>query len=72
MKLVQKFLARLQPGYEKLTQAEQQWPYEVEKDMTHPRCWLMNLMDGGSANSKAEMYPETATTTEDCCEFHFK
>ena len=21
--------------------------------------------DGGSANSKAEMYPETATTTED-------
>lgn len=58
-------LARLQPGYEKLTQAEQQWPYEVEKDMTSTMLVDESYWDGGSANSKAEMYPETATTTED-------
>ena len=30
-------LARLQPGYEKLTQAEQQWPYEVDLDNRNQR-----------------------------------
>ena len=55
----------MQPGYEKLTQAEQQWPYEVEKDMTSTMLVDESYWDGGSANSKAEMYPETATTTED-------
>ena len=49
-------LARLQPGYEKLTQAEQQWPYEVEKDMTSTMLVDESYWDGGSANSKAEMY----------------
>jgi hypothetical protein len=58
-------LARLQPGHENLTEAEQQWPYTVEKDMTNEMTIDATYWDGSSENSTQENYPATATSTED-------
>ena len=58
-------LARLQPGHENLTSTEQKWPYTVEKDMSIDMLVDGSYWDGASAHSKAENYPQTATTTED-------
>lgn len=58
-------LARLQPGYEKLSESEQCWPYTVEQDMTNEMLVDGSYWDGNSEASKAEQYPETASTTED-------
>lgn len=58
-------IAILQPEYEKLSQTEQQWPYEVAVDMTSAMLIDESYWDGVSDHSKAEMYPKTATSTED-------
>ncbi len=58
-------LARLQPGHEKLTDTEQQWPYTVESDMTTEMTIDASYWDGTSESSNAENYPATATQTED-------
>lgn len=57
-------LARLQPGHEKLTPAEQQWPYTVATDMTTTMRVDESYWDGASANSLAESYPPEADTNE--------
>lgn len=58
-------IALIQPGHEKLSQTEQQWPYEVAIDMTASMLVDESYWDGASVHSNAEMYPETATSTED-------
>ena len=55
-------LARLEPGHDKLSESEQQWPYEVAKDMTEEMIIDASFWDGSSVNSKAEQYPATATS----------
>lgn len=55
-------LARLYPGHEKLTEEEQQWPYEVVTDATKIMDVDATYWDGSSAKSKAEDYPAEANT----------
>lgn len=57
-------LARLQPGHEKLTVTEQQWPYTVERDMTQAMLVDESYWDGASAASNAEMYPPEANDNQ--------
>lgn len=55
-------LARLYPGKEKLTPAEQKWPYTVATDQKSTMDVNATYWDGISEFSKAENYPATATT----------
>lgn len=57
-------IARLQPGHERLTQTEQEWPYTVETDTRSQMNINESYWDGASEASTAEMYPKTATTNE--------
>ncbi|MDR1380630.1 MAG: RagB/SusD family nutrient uptake outer membrane protein, partial [Tannerella sp.] len=58
-------LARLQPGHENLSPAEQQYPYTVEKDMANEMLIDASWWDGSSIHSQLENYPPTATSVED-------
>lgn len=58
-------LARLYPGHENLIQAEKEWPYTVNSDMSAAMRIDASYWNGTSANSKAEDYPATATSNED-------
>lgn len=57
-------IARLEPGYEKLTKTEQAWPYTVGANTTNTMLIDESYWNGSSSHSIAEKYPATATSTE--------
>jgi hypothetical protein len=56
-------LARLYPGYENLTEGEQEYPYTVASNTYNKIKVDATYWDGSSDKSKAEDYPSSATTT---------
>lgn len=57
-------IARLYPGHENLTTAEQQYPYTVENDCYSKIKVDESYWDGTSEKSKLENYTSAANTTE--------
>lgn len=57
-------IARLYPGHENLSTAEQQWPYAVEGDTYDKIKVDATYWDGASEKSQLENYPPAATTNE--------
>ncbi|MDD4534752.1 MAG: RagB/SusD family nutrient uptake outer membrane protein [Prevotella sp.] len=57
-------LARLYPGHENLTQAEQQYPYSVVGDSYSKIKVDATYWDGASDKSRLEDYPAAATTEQ--------